>query len=173
MADLPAPLQAVLADPQHLSGTNVQITLPVSRYLLNEVLAARPANTPLEAILLDPEEGNLARLHLAIQAPVIGAVKRRLTLRPGGPVSFPGQPWLQLDIVDGFRLLDKPIIKLMQGQIDERLPRSLQITTNYLRLHVPALLRALEFEALIPLVKRLQLSFTANQLVITLHIVAP
>lgn len=173
MADLPAPLQAILTNPEHLSGTDVRLTIPISRRLINEVLDARPPNTPVQQLMLDPEDGNLAHLHLAVKAPVVGDVKRRLTLRPGGPVSFPDHPWLKVDIVDGFRLLDKPIIKLMQRQIDERLPRSLQITSSYLRLHVPALLRTLELEALIPMIKHLQLHSRSNQIVLLVHIVAP
>ncbi len=173
MADLPAPLQALLSDPgKHLSGTDLQITLPLSRVLLNEILAARPANTPVQEILLDPEEDNLVRLHLAVKAPVIGAVKRRLTLRPGGPVSFPDYPWLHIDILAGFRLFDKPVINLMQSQIAEKLPRSLRLTSDHLRLHVPALLKAMDLQELVPLIKRLQLQSRANQLVLTLHLTA-
>lgn len=173
MADFPALLQAILANPEHLAGTDVRLTTTVSSALLNEVLDTRPPNTPVKGLFLDPEEGNLVHLHLAVKAPVVGDVKRRLTLRPGGPVSFPDQPWLHIDIIDGFRLLDKPIIKLMQGQIDGRLPKSLQITSKHLRLHVPALLRIMELEALTPLIKHLQIRSKANQLELTLHIVAP
>lgn len=122
--------------------------------------------------MLDPDEGNLAHLHLEVKAPVIGSVRRRLTLRPAGAVSFPDQPWLQIDITDGFRLLDKPIISLMQGQITEKLPRGIELTSGYLRLHVPALLTAAGYQALVPLIKRLQLTSKANQLVLTLHLLA-
>lgn len=168
-----SPLSALLQDPrQHLSGTDLRVVLPLSRTLLNEVLDARPADTPVQELMLDPEEGNLAHLHLQIKAKVIGTVRRKLTLRPGGPVSFPDQPWLHVDITDGFRLLDKPIIKLMQRQIAERLPKSIELTADHLRLHVPAVLKAAGYQSLVPLVKRLQLESKDNQLVLTLHLLA-
>lgn len=173
MPDSPSPLNTLLAAPQeHLAGTDLRIVLPLSRTILNEVLAARPANTPVKELMLDPDDGNLVHLHLEVKAPVIGSVRRRLTLRPGGPVSFPDQPWLHIDISEGFRMLDKPIIKLMQGQIAERLPKSLELTSNHLRLHIPALLTAMGYQPLVPLVKRLQLESRANKLVLTLHLLA-
>jgi hypothetical protein len=155
-----------------LGGTNVSISLPLSRTLLNEILAARPADVPVQELLLDPEAGNLVHLHLEVKAPVIGNVRRRITFRPGPAVSFPGQPWLHLDITDGFRLLDKPIIKLMQSQIAERLPRGIELTSNYLRLHVPALLTSAGYQQLVPLMKSLRLRSEANRLVIEAQIIA-
>ncbi|MFK8162909.1 MAG: hypothetical protein AB8H12_10650 [Lewinella sp.] len=173
MPDLPPPLQAILNNPEaHLGGTDVRVDLPVGRTLLNEILAARPADTPVEELLLDPEGDNTINLHLEVRAPVIGAVKRRITFRPGGPVAFPDQPWLHLDITDGFRFMDKPIIKLMQGQIAEKLPRGIELTSDHLRLHVPALLTAAGYQKLVPLIKSLQLRSEANRLVIALHLVA-
>ena len=173
MPTLPAPLQAVLKNPdQHLAGTDLEVSLPVGRSFLNELLAARPSDTPVEELLLDPEAGNLVNLHLGVKAPVIGSVKRRITFQPAGEVSFPAQPWLHLDITDGFRLLDKPIIRLMQGQISERLPKGIELTSNHLRLHVPALLTAAGYQSLVPLIKKLQLSSEANVLIIQLHLKA-
>lgn len=168
-----SPLSALLRGPQqHLSGTDLRVVLPVSRNLINELLNARPAGTPVQELMLDPEEGNLAHLHLQVRAPVVGTVRRKLTLRPGGPVSFPDHPWLHVDITDGFRLLDKPIIKLMRGQIAERLPKSIELTADHLRLHIPALLTAAGYQSLVPLIKRFQLAAKDNQLVLTLHLQA-
>ncbi|WP_020569258.1 hypothetical protein [Neolewinella persica] len=173
MPDLPPPLQTLLNNPQaHLEGTDVRIDLSLGRTLLNEVLAARPADTPVEELFLDPENDNTVNLHLEVKAPVIGLVKRRITFRPGGPVVFPSQPWLHLEITDGFRFMDKPIIKLMQGQIAEKLPRGIELTSDHLRLHVPALLTAAGYQKLVPMIKHLQLHSEANCLVIELHLVA-
>lgn len=173
MSTPPAPLAALLQDPQrHLAGTDVQIVLPLGRNLLNEVLDARPPDTPVKELFLDPDEGNLTHLHLAVKAPVIGTVKRRLTLRPGAPVSFPDQPWLRIDIVDGFKFMDKPVIRVMQSTIAEKLPKGIEITSDYIRLHVPALLTAAGYQPLVPLIKRLQLEAGDNRLVLTLHLLA-
>lgn len=171
MPDLPPPLQAILNDPQaHLGGTDIRIELPLGRPLLNEVLAARPANTPVEELLIDPEADNTVNLHLAVKAPVIGRVKRRITLRPGGAVVFPQQAWLHFDITDGFRFMDKPIIKMMQGQIAEKLPKGIELSADYLRFHVPALITAAGYQKLVPMIKELQLRSEANRLVIDLHL---
>lgn len=173
MALLPPPIQALLAAPQaHLGGTDTKLILPIDRNLLNEVLAARPADVPVEELLLDPEAGNLINLHLEVKAPVLGSVRRRITFRPGPAVSFPDQPWLHLEITAGFKMFDKPIIKLMQGQIAARLPRGIELTSNHLRLHVPALLTAAGYQQLVPLVKSLQLSSEANKLILQIHLVA-
>ena len=68
--------------------------------------------------------------------------------------------------------MDKPIIKLMQGQIAEKLPRGIELTSAHLRLHVPALLTAAGYQKLVPLIKHLQLRSEANRLVLELHMVA-
>ncbi len=173
MPTLPQPLATILDNPAaHIGGTDATIDLNLGRTLLNEILAARPADTPVEELLLDPEAGNLVNLHLQVQAPVIGNVRRRLTLRPGPAVSFPDQPWLKIDITAGFKLFDKPIIKLMQGQIADKLPRGIELTSDYLRLHVPALLTSAGYQKLVPLIKQLQVTSEANRLVVHLQIVS-
>jgi len=173
MPTIPEPLAAILEDPTaHIGGTDATLDLCLDRALLNEVLAARPANTPVEELLLDPEAGNLVHLHLKVQAPVIGHVRRQITLRPGPAVTFPEQPWLRLDITAGFKLFDKPIIKLMQGQIAEKLPRGIELTSDHLRLHVPALLTSAGYQKLVPLIKELRLTSEANRLVVRLRVVA-
>jgi hypothetical protein len=169
----PEPLASILEDPAaHIGGTDATLDLCLDRTLLNEALAARPANTPVEELLLDPEAGNLVNLHLQVQAPVIGNVRRRITLRPGPAVSFPDQPWLQLNITAGFKLFDKPIIKLMQGQIADKLPRGIELTSDHLRLHIPALLTSAGYQKLVPLIKELRLTSEANRLVIRLRVTA-
>jgi hypothetical protein len=173
MPKLPEPLATILNNPEaHIGGTDATLDLNFGRAFLNEILAARPSGTPVEDLLLDPEAGNLVNLHLQVQAPVIGSVRRRITLQPGPPVSFPGQPWLKFYITAGFKLFDKPIIKMMQGQIADKLPKGIELTSDHLQLHVPALLTAAGYQKLVPLIKELQLTSVANQLVVRLRIVA-
>lgn len=172
---MPAPFSdlraALLAQPAtHLAGTDLQITLPLTRALLNEVLEARPANTPVKKLYVDPEAGNRFHVHLSALAPVIGTVSRRLTFAPGPPVSFPNQPWLHLDIVEGFKFLDKPLITLMRSQIEARLPKGIELTSGHLRIHVPALLTQAGFRNLVPLVRNLRLTSEANRLVVRVHL---
>ncbi|MBC6996750.1 hypothetical protein QWY85_04315 [Neolewinella lacunae] len=172
MSASPAPLQALLEKPTvHLAGTDATLRLHLSRNLLNEILAARPPDTPVQELLLDPDDGQ-AHLHLEVQVPVLGTVHRRITLRPGPAVCFPDQPWLEFVITDGFKLFDKPILKLMQGQIDERLPRGIELSAEHLRLHIPALLTAAGYQPLVPLLHRLEIQSVSNQLILTLHLVA-
>ena len=167
----PAPVAALLADPQrHLAGTDARLTLALSRTLINEILAARPPDTPVEELFIDPDAANFFNLHLRVKAPVIGSVRRKLTIQPGPPVSFPEQPWLQFNITDGFKLLDKPIIKVMQGTIADRLPRGVELTSSYLRLHVPALLTAAGYQQLVPLLEELRLSSSEDVLNLLIHL---
>ena len=173
MPTIPQPLATILDNPAaHIGGTDATLDLVLDRTLLNEMLAARPANTPVEELLLDPEAGNLVNLHLQVQAPVVGNVRRKITLRPGAAVSFPDQPWLQLDITAGFRLFDKPIIKLMQRQIADKLPKGVELTSSHLRLHIPALLTSAGYQKIVPLIKELRLISLANRLVVRLRVVA-
>jgi len=173
MPTIPQPLATILDNPAaHIGGTDATLDLVLDRTLLNEMLAARPANTPVEELLLDPEAGNLVNLHLQVQAPVVGNVRRKITLRPGAAVSFPDQPWLQLDITAGFRLFDKPIIKLMQRQIADKLPKGVELTSSHLRLHIPALLTSAGYQKIVPLIKELRLTSLANRLVVRLRVVA-
>ena len=166
-------LAAALGDPGgSFAGTDLRITLPLTRTLLNEVLAARPAGTPIQELYIDPEVGNRFRVHLSANAPVIGRVSRRITLVPGPPVSFPEQPWLRFDITDGLKFLDKPLINLVQGQVERRLPRGVDVNSSYVRIHVPALLTHLGYQQLVPLIKELRLTSEANRLLLQLHLLA-
>jgi hypothetical protein len=59
---------------------------------------------------------------------------------------------------------------MMQGQIAEKLPKGIELSADYLRFHVPALLTAAGYQKLVPLIKQLQLRSEANRLVIDLHL---
>ena len=171
--DLPTPIALLLQQPEeHLAGTDGKLTLPLTRSLLNEVLAARPADTPVRELYIDPEAGNRFRVHLSAVAPVVGTVSRRITFVPGPPVTFPDQPWLHFRITEGFRFLDKPLLNLMRSQIEARLPRGIELTGDHLRLHVPALLTKAGYRSLVPLIRELRITSEANRLVVQLHLAA-
>ncbi len=173
MPTLPAPVQAVLTAPQdHLAGTDLRITIPVGRNLLNEVLAARPPDTPVKELYMDQDPGNLLHVHLTAAAPVVGRIKRVLTLRPGPPVSFPDQPWLNFEIVSGFKFIDKPVIRVMQNTIAEKLPKGVEFSSSRLRVHVPAMLTQAGYQQLAPLLHQLEVRGGDNQLIINLHLKA-
>lgn len=155
-----------------LAGTDFILRLALDRQLLNLALDQRPPDTPVEELYLDPEPGGIVRVHLAARAPVIGRVERRISLRPTTAVSFPDQPWLTLAIVDGLKFLDKPLINLMRGQLEKRLPRGVELTTDHLRLHVPALLTAAGRQAFVPLLRLLEFRTEANRLLLHLHLKA-
>jgi hypothetical protein len=166
-------IDSVIADPAaSFGGTDLQITLPLGRALLNEVLAARPAGTPIQELYLDPEANNRFRVFLAADAKVLGTVTRRVLLAPGPAVRFPDQPWLRFDIIDGLKFLDKPLINLVQGQLEKRLPRGVDVNSRHIRIHVPALLTHLGYQQLVPLIQRLQVVSEANRLVLHLHLIA-
>ncbi len=155
-----------------LAGTDLRIRLPLDRTLLNKLLEQRPADGPLDQLYLDPDPGNQVHVHIAVDAPIIGTVERRITLMPGAAVSFPDQPWLQFDIVSGLKFLDKPLIKLLSGQLEARLPKGVELTTSYLRFHLPALLTAAGRQALVPLIRELRVTSEDNKLVLDLRLVS-
>lgn len=166
-------LETLLAKPaSYLSGTDLKIELPLGRSLVNQILEARPEDVPLEELSIDPLPHNEFVLHLGLHAPVIGRVKRAITFSSTASVSFPDQPWLHLDIIDGFKLFDKPILKLLHGQLSERLPKGVELTTEYLRVHLPALLTAADQQALVPLLHKLALRSEDKQLILHLQIKA-
>ena len=152
------------------AGTDARIVLPLTRALLNEALAARPAGTPISELYIDPEAGNKFRVHLAAEAPIIGRVTRRITLVPGPPVSFPEQPWLQFAITDGLKFFDKPLINLVQGLIESRLPRGIDVSSSLIRIHVPALLTHLGYQQFVPLLQRLHVTSEANRMLLQVHL---
>ncbi|PPK88650.1 hypothetical protein CLV84_1620 [Neolewinella xylanilytica] len=155
-----------------LTGTDLQIHLPLTRVLLNEILAARPANTPIRELLIDPNDRNRFRVHLTAEAPIVGTVSRQIRLAPGMPVSFPDQPWLEFRIEEGLGFFDRSLISVLQGQIEKRLPRGIELTSKNLRIHVPALLAYLGYQQLAPLIESLEIKSEASRLLVNLHLKA-
>ena len=155
-----------------LSGTDISITLPLTRVLLNEILAARPANIPVRELLIDPNDRNRFRVHLRADAPVVGSVSRQILFAPGMPVSFPDQPYLDFRIEDGLGFLDRGLISMLQGTIEKKLPRGVELSSQRLRIHVPALLTHLGYQQLAPLIQQLEVRSEANLLILNLHLKA-
>ncbi|OAV46160.1 hypothetical protein [Lewinella sp. 4G2] len=173
MATPPAPIQAVLDDPQmHLKGTDVWLRLPLGRALINEVLDARPPDTPVKDLYMDSDPGNLIHLHLEAAAPVVGSIKRRLTFKPGPAVKFPDQPWLHLEITEGFKFMDKPVIRLMQSTIEKKLPKGIEFTSSHLRIHVPAMLTNAGYQQLVPLIQHLEVRGGDDQIIFLFNLKA-
>ena len=173
MASLPPPLQTLLDAPtEHLAGTDFWLKLPLGRTLINEVLAARPPDTPVRELYMDPDPGNLIHIHLKAAAPVIGSIARRLTFQPGPAVQFPDQPWLHLEILEGFRFMDKPVIRLMQSTIEKKLPSGIEFTSNHLRIHVPRMLTNVGYQQLVPLIHHLEVRGGDDHVALLIHIKA-
>ena len=157
----------------HLAGTDLRVHLVFGRSLLNIALAQRPSDTPVRELFVDPDPDNQLHVQLAAVVPVIGRVSRRLTLVPGPPVELPGQPWLQFRITDGFKFLDKPLIALMEGQIRDRLPAGVKLTSSYLQLNVVQLLQSSGKGAYASSIRSLQLSSHDDELHLDLHLYPP
>lgn len=88
------------------------------------------------------------------------------------PVSFPDQPWLEFRIEEGLGFLDRSLISVLQGQIERRLPRGIELTSKNLRIHVPGLLTHLGYQRLVPLIQSLEVKSEANRLLLNLHLKA-
>ncbi|NJC25370.1 hypothetical protein [Neolewinella antarctica] len=173
MAEQLAPIKALLEAPRdHLAGTDMWIKLPLGRTLINEVLAARPPDTPVKDLFMDPDPGNLIHIHLEAAAPVVGSIRRRLTFKPGPAVTFPDQPWLHLDITEGFKFMDKPVIRLLQSTIEKKLPKGIEFSSDYLRIHVPAMLTKAGYQKLVPLIRHLEIRGGDDQIILLFHLKA-
>lgn len=154
-----------------LRGTDLAISLPVSARLINELLAARPAG-PVQHLHLQLLSENRAILQLGIDAPVIGLTQRELALRIRGDITPGSADWLHLDIEDGLRLFDKPIINLAQGLIEERLPKGVDLNSKRLSIHFSQLMHSLGYGYLLPILAAARLESKSNALVINLHLKA-
>lgn len=173
MASLPAPLQLLLDAPaEHLAGTDVWVKIPLNRTLVNEILDARPSGTPVQELYMDADPGNLIHLYLKAAAPVVGSIKRMITFKPGPAVSFPDQPWLHLSITSGFKFMDKPVIRLMQSTIAEKLPNGIEFTADHLRLHIPALLTNAGYQKFVPLLHHLEIQGGDDEIAFLIHLKA-
>lgn len=173
MAAFDSVISTLLAEPATaLAGTDISFSLPLTRVLLNEALAARPAHIPIQELLIDPNDRNRFRVHLRANAPVVGTVSRQILFAPGMPVSFPDQPWLDFCIEDGLGFLDRSLISVLQGVIEKKLPRGVELSSKRLRIHIPALLTDLGYQQLVPLIHQLEIKSEANRLIVNLHLKA-
>jgi hypothetical protein len=160
--------QNKLAD---LAGTNLAISLPISEGLLQEVLDARPPDTPVKELKVQLLADSEAILHLAVDAPVIGMTNRTLRLKLRGTVEPGRQDWLHFDITDGLRFFDKPLLGIVGKLVADKLPGGVRLDSNTLSIHHGEMLNKADIGYLYPAVSAARLESRQGQLVVNLHLI--
>ena len=158
-------------DTTGLAGTDLLIRLPIRQRLINAVLAEQtPA--PVRELRLELLADNFARLHLEVDAPIVGLTRRELTLRIQGDLRPGQQDILDFDILDGLQFFDKPIIKLAQGMLAEKLPAGVELSSKRLRIHFSRLVAELGHGYVLPLLHALRIESHPDRLQLLLHVQA-
>ena len=153
-----------------LAGTNLAISLPVSEGLLQEVLDARPPDTPVKELKVQLLADNSAVLQLAVDAPVVGITRRTLRLTLRGTVESGRQDWLHFDITDGLRFLDKPLLGIVGKLLADKLPGGVKLDSDTLSIHLGEMLNKAGLGYIYPAVSAARLESRQGQLVINLHV---
>lgn len=155
-----------------LEGTDLALEVPISVRLIQEVLDSRSADGPLEELSLELLNKNRAILSFAADAPVIGVVRRELSLELRGEYDQTTGGHIVFDIVDGLKLFDKPIINLLQGQVESKLPAGISLNAKQIAIQPAQLLNALGYGYLETVLTSGKLETRQNQLVVFLHLKA-
>lgn len=155
-----------------LQGTDLSIEVPVSVTLIQEVLDNRPAAGPLKELSIQLLNQNRAIISLAADAPVLGQIRRELSLQLSGEYKRASGGLIAFDIVDGLKMFDKPVINLLQGQVESRLPDGIEFNAKRVSIELPKLLNALGYGYLLGLLAGGKLETRNNQLVLFLHLKA-
>lgn len=153
-----------------LAGSNLALELPIAEALFQQLMDARPADSPLETLEFAFLEDNRALVHLAARVPVLGKVSRKLSLKIGGEYERSQSGLLHFEIVDGLKMLDKPIISLLQNQVEKRLPAGIDLNARIITIDLPKLLRALGQEHLLGLIAGAKLGCRQEKLLLYLHL---
>ena len=158
-----------LADVQ---GTNLAIELPISVRLLQEVLDARPPGGPLKELSIRLLSKNRAILSIGAEAPFVGLVRRELSLHLSGAYDRNEGGLIILDIVDGLKLIDKPIISLLQSQVDSKLPAGVDLNAERIVIDPVKLIHGLGHGYLLQLLAGGKIETRSDQLIIFAHLKA-
>lgn len=162
--------QNKLAD---LAGTNLAISLPLSEELVQELLDARPEDTPVKELRVKLLGNDEAALQIAVDAPIVGLTKRTLRLKLSGTVTPGSQDWLHFDITDGLRFLDKSLLGIVGKFLADKLPGGVKLDSNTLAIHLGEMLNKGNLGYLYPAVSAARLESRQKQLVINLHLQIP
>ena len=154
-----------------LAGTDLTIILPISEGLLQEILDARPPNTPVKELNVQLLNKNEAILQLAVDAPVVGMTRRTLRLDLRGTVEPNRQDWLHFDITDGLRFFDKPLLGIIGKLLADKLPGGVKLDSDTLSIHLGEMMDKAGLGYVYPAVASANLESRKGQLVVNLHVV--
>lgn len=167
-------IQAVLnkllaGDLSGLSGSNLQIDLPMKQRLVNQLLQERP-KSPLETLEIEALANDQLWLQLAANLPAVGLQERKLRLQLQAHYQAGQNEWLHFDILEGLKFFDKPLISVANRLLIEQIPQGVALSSQRLSLHLPSLARMAKKEALLPHLQSLHIKSQAGQIHFALHI---
>lgn len=152
-----------------LAGTNLALELPISGQLFQQLMDARPAGGPIQRLNFRFLDGNRAIIDLAADAPVVGTINRELALVLHGEYDRQQGGLIYFDIVDGLKLFDKPVINLLQGAVEKKLPAGIELNSKRISIDFPRLLTDLGHGYLLGLIAGAKMETRADRLVLFLH----
>lgn len=167
-------IQAVLnkllaGDLSGLEGSHFQIDLPLKQRFVNQLLQQRPPS-PLETLEIQALDGNQCWLYLAARLPAVGRQERKLRLALQAHYQAGQQEWLHFDILEGLKLLDKPLLSVANRLLNEKIPQGVALSSQRLSLHLPSLTKLAKKENLLPHLQSMRIQSQAGILQITLQI---
>lgn len=167
-------IQAVLnqllsGNTQGLAGSQLTLDIPLKEDFVNDLLAQRPAS-PLATLTVEALANDQLLLYLAAILPAVGRQERKLRLQMRANYVPEQQEWLHFDILEGLRLLDKPLIAIGQSILSEKIPTGVQLNSKLLSLHLPSLLARAGKTPILALIRQLQLKSEAGKLRLLLEV---
>ncbi len=156
-------------DTQGLAGSQLTLDIPVEEGFINNLFALRPVS-PLERLAVEALANDQLFLHLAANLPALGRQERKLRLQMRAAYVSGQQEWLHFDILEGLKLLDKPLIAISQSLLSEKIPKGMQLNSKLLSLHLPSLVAQAGKGQLLPFIRQLQLQSEAGKLRLLLEV---
>ncbi len=154
-----------------IEGTNLDLELPLSDALVNQVLREQVEQID-EVELLEAhfEASNIARIRIKAKVPT-GLFKLRLPektlrLRIDPPAGLPGQPVIRMHIMDGLSGLERSFLHLFDKLINKKFPEGVKLDDDLISVDLQTLLNKAGMGHLIAHVRRLSLDTEPGRIIL-------
>jgi len=144
-------------DPRELSGTTVDVDLPLTPALINRKIAEylTRADGKVSAVVVEPLAGDALNVHVRLKATLVPPLPVRLEI--AGQPEWPASPVLVLrwSITGGLGVLARaasPVLSMFGT-----LPQGVRVDGDLIGIDIAEVLRSRGAGWLVPLVKRLRL----------------
>ena len=153
-----------------VAGSRVSARIPVSRSLLNGVVAhvLEGATTPVRQVDVQPRDGDQLDAIVTVSWPFVPPLKVQVAV--DRQPQFPASPVLALrwSLLGGLGTIASRLIAAL-----DRLPAGVRLDCNRLELDIPVLVARSPAEPLVPWVRTLELHTIADRVVIVVDLEIP